>query len=89
MDDIKLFTKLSETRSLSSPVPVDRFRLTDIRNEADEKRTDARRTLEALTESSNKNIRELSNVLSTLVSTIIPALNSVVLGLPTGALKLV
>jgi len=89
MDDIKLFTKLSETRSLSSPVPVDKFRLTDIKSEAEEKRTDARRTLESLTESSSKNIRELSTILNTLVATVIPALNSVVLGLPTGALKLV
>jgi len=87
MDDIKLFTKLSETHSLSRPVPVERYALSRIRDEAEEKRSDARRTLEALTESSNKNIRELSNVLSTLVSTIIPALNSVVLGLPTNALR--
>jgi len=83
MDDIKLYTKLSETYSLSNPVPVERIRDVDIATRAAEKRSDVSKTLASLTDASNKNIKDLVNSINILVTTILPALNSVVLGIHT------
>ena len=86
MDDIKLFTKLSETYSLSRPVPVVKYTRNEIVSEAETKRNDAKRTLEALTESSSKNIQELTSTVSKLVG-LLPAINALALGLPTDAFR--
>ena len=82
MDDVKLFTKLSETYSLN-PVPVKNYTLQGIKSDAEEKRNEVVRTLSALTDSSTKSISELNTLLQSFTAKVIPALNSILLGQPS------
>lgn len=80
MDDVKVYSRLNNVFSVGRPVPVQSVRLDSIKSDVEGKRGDVAGALGSLTETSNRTLSQITNLVNELVTKVVPALNAIMIG---------